>query len=88
MRIDERVVRSETASNVGISRGARVTATSRTAVFLCAELDIEGQLQHAGHIENWIALLRDDSRAIFTAASQGSRAADYLKTFSMTSSEG
>jgi len=50
---------------------------------LCAELDIGGQLGHAGYIENWTALLRDDSRAIFTAASQASRAADYLKTFSM-----
>ena len=50
---------------------------------MCAELDIEGQLRHAGYIENWIALRRDDSRAIFTAASQASRAADYLKTFSM-----
>jgi antirestriction protein ArdC len=81
VRIDERVVRPETAANVAISRRARVTATSRAAAFLCAELDIEGQLRHAGYIENWIALRRDDSRAIFTAASQASRAADCPKRF-------
>jgi hypothetical protein len=48
---------------------------------------LKASLRHAGFIENWITLLRDDSRAIFTAASQASRAADCPKTFSIASSE-
>jgi antirestriction protein ArdC len=53
-----------------------------TSAFLCAHLGIEGELRHAGYIADWIALLSDDPRAIFTAASQASRAADYLRRFS------
>ncbi|WP_208830421.1 zincin-like metallopeptidase domain-containing protein [Bradyrhizobium neotropicale] len=48
--------------------------------FLCAEFDIDGELRHAGYIEGWIALLKDDSRAFFTAASAAQKAADYLRS--------
>ena len=53
-----------------------------TAAFLCAHLGIVGELRHAGYIENWLDLLRHDDRAIFTAASKASQAADYLRSFS------
>jgi len=53
-----------------------------TAAFLCAHLGIEGELRHAGYIQNWIQLLKEDNRAIFTAASHASKAADYLRAFS------
>jgi antirestriction protein ArdC len=53
-----------------------------TAAFLCAHLGIEGQLRHAGYIADWIALLSGDPRAIFTAASKASQAADFLRRFS------
>jgi len=33
----------------------------------------------AGYIEHWIELLKADKRAFFTACSQGSKAADYLR---------
>jgi antirestriction protein ArdC len=52
------------------------------AAFLCAHLGVEGELRHAGYIESWITLLNEDDRAIFTAASKASAAADYLRTFS------
>jgi antirestriction protein ArdC len=52
------------------------------AAFLCALLGIEGELRHAGYIESWLTLLRSDDRAIFTAASKASAAADYLRAFS------
>ena len=52
------------------------------AAFLCAHLNIEGELRHAGYIRNWLELLKEDNRAIFTAASRASQAADYLRTFS------
>jgi antirestriction protein ArdC len=53
-----------------------------TAAFLCAHLDLKGELRHASYISNWIELLREDSRAMFTAASLASKAADYLRSFS------
>jgi antirestriction protein ArdC len=52
------------------------------AAFLCAHLDVKGQLRHAEYIGNWLQLLKDDDRAVFTAASKASRAADYLRSFS------
>ena len=55
-----------------------------TAAFLCALLGIKGELRHAGYIENWLDLLKHDNRAIFTAASKASQAADYLRSFSET----
>ncbi len=58
-----------------------------TAAFLCAHLGIEGELRHAGYIESWVELLKNDERAIFTAASKASQAADYLRSFSETVSD-
>jgi antirestriction protein ArdC len=53
-----------------------------TAAFLCAHLGIKGELKHAEYIASWISLLKGDHRAIFTASSKASQAADYLRTFS------
>ena len=53
-----------------------------SAAFLCAYLNIKGELKHAEYIASWIDLLKDDDRAIFTASSRASQAADYLRTFS------
>jgi antirestriction protein ArdC len=52
------------------------------AAFLCAHLGVEGKLRHAEYLANWLQLLKEDNRAIFTAASKASQAADYLRTFS------
>lgn len=49
------------------------------AAFLCAEFDMDGELRHAGYIGNWIALLKADNRAFFTAASRAQAAADFLR---------
>ncbi len=48
------------------------------AAFLCADLGIPGQLQHAEYIGSWIRVLRGDKRAIFTAARHAQEAADLL----------
>ena len=53
-----------------------------TSAFLCAHLGVNGELRHASYIDHWIALLKEDNRAIFTAASKASQAADYLRSFS------
>jgi antirestriction protein ArdC len=55
-----------------------------TAAFLCAEFNFDGQLQHAEYIANWIELLRDDSRAFFTAASKAQAAAQFLRDCALT----
>jgi antirestriction protein ArdC len=49
------------------------------AAFLCAEFGFDGDLRSAGYIGNWIELLKADKRAFFTACSQASKAADYLR---------
>jgi antirestriction protein ArdC len=50
------------------------------SAFLCADLSItpEVRADHASYIEHWLKVLKDDKRAIFTAASHASKAADYL----------
>ena len=50
------------------------------AAFLCADLGItpETRDDHAAYIASWLQVLKNDKRAIFTAASHAQKAADYL----------
>lgn len=50
------------------------------AAFLSADLDLTPEVRpdHASYIENWLKVLKEDRRAIFTAASHAQRAADFL----------
>ncbi|QND60455.1 ArdC family protein [Mesorhizobium huakuii] len=48
------------------------------AAFCCASLGIRPTVRHADYIASWLEVLREDSRAIVRAASQASKAADYL----------
>ncbi len=52
------------------------------AAFLCAHLGVRGELRHASYVANWLEVLKSDKRAIFTAASAASKAADFLRSFS------
>jgi antirestriction protein ArdC len=54
------------------------------SAFLCAEFSIDGDLRHAGYIQNWISLLKTDNRAFFTACSRAQAAADYLRGLALT----
>jgi antirestriction protein ArdC len=49
------------------------------AAFLCAEFGFDGDVRHAGYIQSWIGLLKDDKRAFFTACSKAQSAANYLR---------
>ena len=49
-----------------------------TAAFLCAELGIPAALHHTGYIGFWVELLENDSKAIFRASREASRAAEFL----------
>ena len=53
------------------------------AAFLCADLGItpETREDHAAYIGSWLKVLRQDKRAIFTAASHAERAADHLHAY-------
>jgi antirestriction protein ArdC len=50
------------------------------AAFVCADLDLtpEPRPDHAAYIASWLSVLKNDKRAIFTAASHAQRAADFL----------
>ncbi|MCY2965529.1 MAG: zincin-like metallopeptidase domain-containing protein [Planctomycetota bacterium] len=50
------------------------------SAFLCARLGLstEPRPDHGGYISNWLTLLRNDRKAIFTAASKAQQAADWL----------
>lgn len=48
------------------------------SAFLCAALGIAPTVRHADYIGSWLAVLREDNRAIFRAASAATKAADWL----------
>jgi antirestriction protein ArdC len=50
------------------------------AAFLCADLGVtpEPREDHAAYIASWLDVLKNDKRAIFTAAAHAQRATDYL----------
>jgi antirestriction protein ArdC len=50
------------------------------AAFLCVKAGVTAKPRedHAHYLKSWIAVLKADNRAIFTAACQAQKAADYL----------
>jgi antirestriction protein ArdC len=50
------------------------------SAFLCADLGItpEVRADHAAYIGNWLKILKDEKRFIFSAAAQAQRAVEYL----------
>lgn len=50
------------------------------SAFLCADLGLTPDIRddHAAYIEGWLRVLKNDKKAIFTAASHAQKAADYL----------
>ncbi len=50
------------------------------AAFLCADLGITPELRadHAAYIANWLTVLKNDKRAVFSAASHASKAVDFM----------
>jgi antirestriction protein ArdC len=52
-----------------------------TSAFLCAHLNIAPQIRHADYLGHWLQILKEDARAIFHAASQASKATDFVLAF-------
>lgn len=50
------------------------------SAFLCADLHLTPEIRddHASYIASWLAILKNDKRAIFSAASHAQKAVDYL----------
>jgi len=61
------------------SKAAEELIAELGAAFLCAEFSIDGFIPHAAYIENYLELLQNDSKAIFTAASKAQAAVDFLR---------
>ncbi len=51
--------------------------------YLCAEFGFDTTVRSASYIDTWIELLKHDNRAIFTAASKASKAAEYLRLLAL-----
>jgi antirestriction protein ArdC len=60
------------------------------AAFLCADLELalEAREDHAAYIANWLEVLQNDSRAIFTAAAHAQKAADWIHKANAPSQDG
>ena len=52
-----------------------------TGAFVCATLGIIPTVRHADYIGSWLEVLHADNRAIVRAASQASKAADFILSF-------
>lgn len=48
------------------------------SAFLYSRCGMQGHLQHAAYIDAWLAVLKRDPRAIFTASGLAGKASDYL----------
>lgn len=70
-------------NGAGIQFGAGLSGyiAEISAAFCCAALGIVPTVRHADYIGSWAEVLREDNRAIVRAASQASKAADYLLSF-------
>ena len=51
------------------------------SAFCCAAIGIVPTVRHADYIGSWLDVMREDSRAIVRAASQASKAADWILSF-------
>lgn len=52
-----------------------------TAAFVLSDLNISPTVRHADYIGSWIALLKEDKRAVFAAARLATQAAEYILGF-------
>lgn len=59
------------------------------SAFLSADLDLTPEVRedHAAYIASWLKVLKDDKRAIFTAASHAQRAADFLSSLQASTAQ-
>ena len=77
----DRLERDFSAKRFGDTGYAREELVAELgAAFLCADLGITPDIRddHAAYLGHWLNVLKEDKRAIFSAAAHAQRAADYL----------
>ena len=52
-----------------------------SSAFMCAAMGITPTVRHTDYLASWLDVLKEDNRAIFRAASQASKAADFILAF-------
>lgn len=59
------------------------------SAFLCADLGITPEIRddHAAYIDSWLEVLKQDKRAIFSAAAHAQRAVDFLSSLQAATSK-
>lgn len=75
---DSRLARDLSGSRGGKAYAREELVAEMASAFTCASLSIRPTVRHADYIGAWLEVLREDERAIFRAASQASKAANYL----------
>ncbi|PHM27830.1 ArdC family protein [Xenorhabdus innexi] len=48
------------------------------SAFLCSQLEVFGEVNHASYIEHWLSVLKKDKKALFRACKQAREASEYL----------
>lgn len=76
-----RLDRDQTGAFGSAAYGKEELVAEMTGAFVYAALGIIPTVRHADYIGSWLAIIREDNRAILRAASAASKAADYLLAF-------
>lgn len=76
-----RLNRDQSGAFGSVTYGREELVAEMAGAFVCAALGIAPTVRHADYIGSWLAILREDHRAILRAASAASKAADYLLAF-------
>ena len=61
--------------------GREELVAEMAGAFVCASLGIAPTVRHADYLGSWLAIIREDKRAIVRAASAASKAADFILGF-------
>ncbi len=78
---ESRLSREQSGANGSKAYAREELVAEMAGAFVCASLNIVPTVRHADYLGEWLTVLREDSRAIFRAASAASKAADYLLAF-------
>lgn len=76
-----RLNRDQSARFACVAYAREELVAEMASAFTCASLSIRPTVRHADYVGSWLAVLREDDKAIFRAASAASKAADYLLAF-------
>ncbi len=76
-----RLDRDQTGAFGSLNYGKEELIAEMAGAFVCASLGITPTVRHADYLGSWLAIIREDNRAIVRAASAASKAADFLLAF-------